>query len=78
MVSYPYAFGQLFALGLYACKDKTPNFNEKYREILKLTGSTSANNVAVAAGFDIEKEEFWQNGMNFISSLIERLGSYCK
>ena len=76
--NYPYAFGQLFALGLYACKDKSPNFNEKYREILKLTGSTSANNVALAAGFDIEKEEFWQNGMNFISSLIERLGSYCK
>lgn len=76
--NYPYAFGQLFALGLYASKDKTKNFNEKYREILKLTGSTSANNVALAAGCDIENEEFWQEGMNYISTLIERLGNYCK
>ena len=76
--NYPYAFGQLFALGLYAAKDKTENFNDKYREILKLTGSTSANNVALSAGCDIETEEFWQEGMNFISTLIERLGSYCK
>ena len=38
------AFGQLFALGLYACKDKSPNFNE----ILLLTYIYKFNTAAAA------------------------------
>ena len=75
--NYPYAFGQLFALGLYAQADKTPDFPDRYRELLRLTGSASANDVALSAGCNIEDEAFWQSGMDFIASLIERLGTYC-
>lgn len=71
--NYPYAFGQLFALGLFASKDDVDNFPEYYNRILRLTGCKTANEVASVAGIDIESKDFWMKGINFISKYAEML-----
>lgn len=77
--NYPYAFGQLFGLGLYSrsLKDtgKIP-FYKKYNQLLSLTGQISAKDVAATAGIDLESKEFWHEGMNIIESFIDRFMEY--
>ena len=67
--NFPYAFGQLFGLGLYECyKSEGPGFAQTYRQLLGRTGSASAVDVTRKAGFDIEKPEFWFSAL----SIFER------
>lgn len=62
--NFPYAFGQLFGLGLYGLyQQEGPSFAPKYREILRSSGALSAVEVARRAGFDIESPEFWRTAM---------------
>jgi len=70
--NYPYAFGQLFALGLYAQKEKDGAiFATKYRSLLEKTGSASAQEVALILDCDITSEKFWQEGMDIIASYAQ-------
>ncbi|HWP67789.1 MAG TPA: peptidase M3, partial [Rectinemataceae bacterium] len=63
--NFPYAFGQLFGLGLYErYRNEGPGFARTYRELLAETGSASAVEVTKKAGFDIEKEEFWSSALS--------------
>ncbi|GHV38618.1 oligoendopeptidase F [Spirochaetia bacterium] len=72
--NYPYAFGQLFALGLYSRAQKEgPDFAAAYREILRATGQASAEDVARKAGFNIEEEAFWQDGLAVIAGRVDEL-----
>jgi oligoendopeptidase F len=71
--NYPYAFGQLFAMGLYAQYRKDPEgFPAQYETILKNTGVMSAVDVCAASGFDIEREAFWSDGLDMLLPFIER------
>ena len=74
--NYPYAFGQLFGLGLYnrSLTDKSGRpFYEKYNELLSLTGQLPAEQVAASAGIDITDPAFWQEGMDIIASYAKQL-----
>ena len=71
--NYPYAFGQLFALGLFASKDSVPDFPKHYKEVLSMTGRFEAKEVAAAAGCDIEDKEFWKKGISVIAGYIEKM-----
>ena len=74
--NYPYAFGQLFGLGLYnrSLKEKSERpFYEKYNELLSLTGQLPAEDVAKTAGIDITDPAFWQEGMDIIASYAKQL-----
>ena len=74
--NYPYAFGQLFGLGLYnrSTKEKSDRpFYEKYNELLSLTGQLPAEEVAKTAGIDITDCGFWQEGMDIIASYARQL-----
>jgi pepF/M3 family oligoendopeptidase len=79
--NYPYAFGQLFSLGLYSrYRKEGPSFAPAYREILSLTGQASAEETARAAGFNIEEADFWQGGITVIEKRVEefeRLAQEC-
>jgi oligoendopeptidase F len=71
--NYPYAFGQLFALGLYAEYEKDRNgFEKKYVDLLSRTGRMSAMDVASSIGVDIRSKAFWQQGMDVIGEFIDR------
>jgi oligoendopeptidase F len=62
--NFPYAFGQLFGLGLYAQSSKEgPAFAGRYARLLVETGRASAVDVCRGAGFDIERAEFWRAGI---------------
>lgn len=77
--NYPYAFGLLFALGLYArAKAEGPSFAGAYRELLRLTGRASAEEVARSAGFDIQGADFWRSGVAVIAARIDEFESLIK
>jgi pepF/M3 family oligoendopeptidase len=62
--NFPYAFGQLFGLGLYAkFKAEGPGFAKVYRDLLRETGRASAVEITAKAGFDIETKDFWRQGI---------------
>lgn len=71
--NYPYAFGQLFALGLFASKDTVQDFPTHYRNVLSMTGRYEAKDVALAAGCDIEDKAFWAKGIAVIAQWAEKL-----
>ncbi len=70
--NYPYAFGQLFGLGLYAQYMKEgEQFCSRYVQLLEMTGRDSAVAVTAAAGFDIESRDFWQQGVDILKEYID-------
>ncbi|AEF86649.1 oligoendopeptidase, PepF/M3 family [Treponema primitia ZAS-2] len=84
--NYPYAFGQLFSLGLFARAKKEgqglaggkTGFASGYRKMLRLTGQASAVDVAKSAGFDIEDGAFWQGGIALIAERVEEFVKLAK
>lgn len=71
--NFPYAFGLLFAAGLYARYEKEKDtFAETYRGILCSSGSFPCEEICRRAGFDIEQKDFWMNGIkNFEQELAD-------
>jgi oligoendopeptidase F len=70
--NYPYAFGLLFSLGLYArAREAGPAFAAAYRDVLRLTGRASVEEVARSAGFDPETGGFWRQGLDLIEKRVE-------
>ena len=71
--NFPYAFGQLFGLALYAEYEAgSTDFADRYRDLLARTGRASAVEVTREAGFDIESPEFWRGGIELITRRVER------
>ena len=70
--NFPYAFGLLFAKGLYAqYLEKGEAFVEKYDKLLALTGKASIEDVVVYMGIDISNRDFWDASLNLIKKDIE-------
>jgi pepF/M3 family oligoendopeptidase len=70
--NYPYAFGLLFSLGLYArAREEGPAFAAAYRDLLRLTGRASVEEAAQSAGFCLETDAFWQQGLDLIEKQVE-------
>ena len=58
--NFPYAFGGLFARGLYEkYKKEGKGFLEKYNQMLKETPVRSVEDVAKICDIDLTKKEFW-------------------
>lgn len=69
--NFPYAFGQLFGLGLYARYETDPaTFPALYRAILMETGRAPAVEVAARAEIDLEDVDFWRGALGRIELLI--------
>src|SRR5690625_2832939 len=66
--NFPYTFGYLFSLGIYAEYLKNPEgFEEKYIALLKDTGSMKVEDLAKKhLDVDITKEDFWDAGIQLI------------
>jgi oligoendopeptidase F len=70
--NYPYAFGLLFSLGLYTrAREEGPAFAAAYRDLLRLTGRASVEEAAQSAGFSLETEAFWRQGLDLIEKQVE-------
>lgn len=70
--NWPYAFGLLFAKGLYAqyLNDKE-GFVARYDDLLRATGKMCVEDVAALAGIDVTKKDFWRGSLDLIKEGIE-------
>ncbi len=72
--NFPYAFGQLFAAGLYARYQKEgAAFAKTYAELLSNTGNMSCEDLCKKAGFDITQKDFWKSGIEMYAKEVEIL-----
>ncbi|MFL0168217.1 M3 family oligoendopeptidase [Candidatus Clostridium helianthi] len=70
--NFPYAFGLLFAKGLYAeYLKKGKTFSKDYEKLLSITGKNKIADVARVMGIDINDTEFWRNSLKTIEEDIE-------
>ena len=74
--TYAYSFGNLLVLSLYQqYKQKGKSFVPKYLNILSAGGSRKPEELLMEAGIDISKQEFWQQGFDYVDRMIEQLKS---
>lgn len=70
--NFPYAFGGLFARGLYAkYLEEGESFLPKYRALLTATATSDVEEVAKIAGIDLTRPEFWDKSLEMISRDID-------
>ena len=70
--NYPYAFGQLFGLGLYSYSKKDPvNFPGEYKRLLAHTGCLGADEVAQMVNIDLRDPQFYKDALGVIASYVE-------
>ena len=70
--NFPYAFGGLFARGLYAkyLAEGKP-FVDTYKALLRATGTSTVENAAKIAGVDLTQKSFWEAGLKSLADQIE-------
>lgn len=67
--NFPYMFGLLFGLGLYAIYEKDPDsFKARYDDLLSSTGLDDAATLAQGFGIDIRTAEFWRGSLGQIAN----------
>ena len=70
--NFPYAFGDLFALGLYDLYEKEGySFVEKYNNLLRATATCTAEEAGKMVGIDLTDKEFWKKGFVQIAKKAE-------
>jgi pepF/M3 family oligoendopeptidase len=74
--NFPYAFGKLFGVGLYAIYQKRgAEFIPDYKQLLSSTGEAPAAELAARFGIDIRSKGFWSDSLAVIGRHIDR---YCE
>ena len=70
--NFPYAFGGLFARGLYAQYEKEGTaFVPNYKKLLYTTPIATAENVAKVADIDLTDKDFWRGALQTIADQID-------
>ena len=70
--NFPYAFGGLFARGLYAQYEKEgAAFIPKYNKLLYTTAVATAEDTAKVAGIDLTDKQFWADALQTIADQID-------
>lgn len=71
--NYPYMFGLLFGLGLYARYQQDPEaFKQGYDNLLSSTGLADAATLAAQFGIDLRTEAFWRASFDIIRQDIKQ------
>ncbi len=77
--NFPYTFGYLFALGLYAEYTRQPEgFHERYDVLLASTGMTDASTLARGFGIDIESVDFWRGSLSVATGRVKEFENLVK
>ena len=70
--NFPYAFGGLFARGLYAqYLEEGESFVPKYKKLLYTTPVATAEDTALVAGIDLTDKNFWRAALQTIADQID-------
>jgi oligoendopeptidase F len=71
--NYPYMFGLLFGLGLYARYQQDPDaFRQGYDDLLSSTGLADAATLATRFEIDLHSEAFWTSSLDIIRQDVTR------
>lgn len=71
--NFPYAFGLLFAMGLYAkYEQEGETFVERYNQMLRLTGKASIKEVGAFMDIDLTDIHFWKGSLSLMERDIEK------
>src|SRR5262249_31643630 len=71
--NYPYLFGMLFALGLYArYREEPASFRAGYDDLLSATGLADAATLARRFGIDLRSIDFWRSSLEVIREDVDR------
>lgn len=74
--NFPYAFGGLFALGLYSkFEEEGADFVPKYKAMLHATPVCTVEEAAAMEGIDLTTPDFWRQSLSQIEELVEE---FCK
>ena len=70
---YPYAFGFVLSLGVYArAKQEGPDFVPRFVDLLRRTGTQTSEEVAMESlGVDLESTQFWLDSIALIEQDLE-------
>ena len=73
--TYSYSFGNLLVLSLYRQYklEGSSSFIPKYFKILSAGGSRKPEELLMEAGIDISRQEFWQQGFDYVQEMIQQL-----
>ena len=70
--NYPYAFGGLFARGIYAkYLEEGKPFVETYKQMLRATGTSTVEDAAKVCDIDLTDVNFWRAGLASIATQID-------
>lgn len=70
--NFPYAFGLLFGLGVYALyQEKGEAFLADYDALLTATSAGDVREVAAGVGIDVTDVEFWRGSVNVLTDRID-------
>ncbi len=70
--NYPYLFGQLFGIGLYAVYQSCPEaFHDRYDHLLRRTGQADPAELAAEFGVDIRDKAFWSTSLGSLAADID-------
>jgi pepF/M3 family oligoendopeptidase len=71
--NFPYAFGLLFGLGLYAIyQERGADFLQDYDALLRSTGEGTAAQLAARFDIDLKAPAFWEGSLKVIEERIDR------
>ncbi|ASZ08507.1 M3 family oligoendopeptidase [Enterococcus thailandicus] len=72
--NFPYTFGYLFSMGIYAyANQKGTNFEQEYIDLLRDTASMTTEELAKKhLGVDLTKPDFWQAGIDMVLDDIQQ------
>ena len=71
--NWPYTYGLLFGLGLYArYKDDPERFRAGYDDLLSRAGMDTAEQLGQAFGLDVTDEAFWTASLDVIRGRISQ------
>lgn len=75
--NFPYAFGNLFALGLYSMYTREgESFIPKYKRMLSSTGCRSIEEIGAMMGIDLTRQDFWRSSLEQIARQVERFCAF--
>lgn len=71
--NFPYMFGLLFGLGVYARSKEEPEaFRARYDDLLASTGRADAATLAARFGIDLREPGFWEASLALVRADIDR------
>jgi len=71
--NFPYAFGLLFATGLYAIyQERGESFVPEYKDLLSSTGMNKAVDLAKRFNIDIQDKAFWEGSLRIVAQRVQR------